>query len=488
MQTFIASDIHLADAEPVDATRPFWKAFKRAENFVDEDFIRFLRYVDSEATEPVELILNGDIFDFDAVTVLPHKAPYPTRVSWLERIRGLNSEEWKSLFKMGRIIADHQEWFAALSDFVRKGHRLVFVVGNHDLELLWPRVQDLIREALHLDAECQERVLFCEWFYLSGGDAYVSHGHQYDPYCTARNPIDPLIQDVGAPRVRIPFGDLAQRIMLNGMGYFNPHATANFIMSARQYLVFFLRYMIRTQPLLLWTWFWSAMTTALIALWEHLRPPLRDPLSVDDKVRQAAERAQARPSMVRKLSALHVPSACTDPFKIIRELWLDRGLLFLLICYLGFQIIAVFNFIWPLSPWWALALAAMCFPLFLMYSFRVSSAVFVERLLDEERATLIKEITGVRYAVFGHTHKPGETAIGPLRYVNSGFWSPAFAEPECKNRIGTQTYVRLAAPDEDPEGPRDAEIFEWPPHGVEPKPYVRTRLTGEFAPMDVLVQ
>ena len=53
----------------------------------------------------------------------------------------------------------------------------------------------------------------------------------------------------GKPRVRIPFGDLAARYMLNGMGYFNPHQSENYIMSAVSYLRFFFRYMLRTQPL-----------------------------------------------------------------------------------------------------------------------------------------------------------------------------------------------------------------------------------------------
>jgi hypothetical protein len=39
--------------------------------------------------------------------------------------------------------------------------------------------------------------------------------------------------------------------MLNGMGYFNPHASDNYIMTAQSYLRFFLKYMLRPQPLLI---------------------------------------------------------------------------------------------------------------------------------------------------------------------------------------------------------------------------------------------
>src|SRR5262249_15158730 len=174
---------------------------------------------------------------------------------------------WMSVFKMDVIVREHPIWFQALGDFIRRGHRAVFIIGNHDVELYWPGVQRRVCEALGVEsppvldeiepAAGPGSVAFCNWFYLSGGDTYVSHGHQYDPHCVVKDPIDPMIQVKGRPRVRVPFGDLAARYMLNGMGYFNPHASDNYIMSAGNYLRFFFKYMLRTQPLLLWTWFWG---------------------------------------------------------------------------------------------------------------------------------------------------------------------------------------------------------------------------------------
>ena len=370
-----------------------------------------------------------------------------------------------SQFKVGRIIADHGIWFAALTDWIRKGHSVVFVIGNHDLELCWPSVQNHIREALHLTEQEQERLRFCDFFYISGEDTYISHGHLYDPYCTVRNPINPLISVAGRPRVRIPFGDLAERYMLNGMGYFNPHATSNFIMSFGDYVRFFVKYMLRTQPLLLWTWFWSASVTFIVTLRDFILLAMRDPLRVDEKVQGIADRANATPSMVRQLNALHVPSACTHPLKIIRELWLDRGLLFLVMLYGAFQFIVTINFLVPIEAWWLLLLIALLFPLFLLYSFSIQPKVFVDPLLNEKRADLLATITGVRRAVMGHTHMPESVTVGPIEYLNGGFWSPAFAEPECIHRIGTQTFVWLGRSSAEPSAGqgRAAEIHEWPP-------------------------
>ena len=245
LHTYVVSDMHLSEAQEPDPRRPLWMAYKRREFFIDEEFAAFLEHIAKKATGPVELLLNGDIFDFDNIVTMPSQ---DRQIEWLERARGLGSEEWKSQFKMSRIIEDHPGWFEALGQFVAKGHRAIFVVGNHDVELYWPSVQRMICEALDTpvpssigDEDTDESVVFCNWFYLSGGDTYVSHGHQYDPNCVVRDPIDPLIEVHGRPRVRIPFGDLAARYMLNGMGYFNPHQSENYIMGAIAYLRFFFR-------------------------------------------------------------------------------------------------------------------------------------------------------------------------------------------------------------------------------------------------------
>jgi UDP-2,3-diacylglucosamine pyrophosphatase LpxH len=474
IETVVLSDLHLTAAHEPEAHRPLWMAYKRREYFVDEDFGRLLTHIRSVAQAPVELVLNGDVFDFDAVTELP-KEP-EGEVNWLARLRGLASEEWMSLFKLECILRDHPVFFDHLGAFLRHGGRVVFVIGNHDTELQWPSVQQRIRRRLGVDDTSGERaisgaddtVVFCAWFYVSGDDTFISHGHQFDPYCAAQSPIDPLIEIGGRPRVRVPFGDLAGRYMINGMGYFNPHATENCIMTGWAYLKFFLRYMLRTQPLLLWTWFWGALVTMVIALREHWAPALRDPLMVDVKVRDIARRSNATPAMVRKLHALSVPSACGSPLKIMRELWLDRGLLFIGVVYAAWQIILLVNVAWPASPLWVLVPLGVLLPPYFVYASSVSPSVFKHHLLSPERADLIRRITGARRVICGHTHVPERVDIGAVSYFNGGSWSPAFATPECIERIGTQTFVwiRPGAP-----GARHAALYEWPVGASEPRRY-----------------
>ena len=207
-----------------------WKRYKHRDLFVDGSFSELLKYLDCHhEDESIELVLNGDIFDFDSVVEVPSKAPFS--VTWLERARGLRSEEKKSLFKIRMILSDHDVWVKALSRFVEQGHRVVFVIGNHDMELHWPSVQQDIVDSLELGSVAAGRVRFCEWFYLSNGDTLIEHGHQHDMYCACQDPIFPLIQRHEDPCVRLPFGNLAARLMMNGMGFFNPHVESSFILS-----------------------------------------------------------------------------------------------------------------------------------------------------------------------------------------------------------------------------------------------------------------
>ena len=106
METVVLSDIHLADAEIPDPRRPLWKAFKQREHFIDGDMAKLLAWLMADAAGPMELVLNGDIFDFDAVCKLPDPPPSP--IHWLQRLRGLGAQEWMSNFKMDCIVADHQ--------------------------------------------------------------------------------------------------------------------------------------------------------------------------------------------------------------------------------------------------------------------------------------------------------------------------------------------------------------------------------------------
>ncbi|MCB0386059.1 MAG: hypothetical protein KDD43_11760, partial [Bdellovibrionales bacterium] len=86
--TAVVSDLHLCDEEPLHPRYPLWKKFKTRQFFFDGLFHEFLQFAVHRAKgEKVELVLNGDIFDFDSVCEVPEHPTY--RVTWIEKRRGL---------------------------------------------------------------------------------------------------------------------------------------------------------------------------------------------------------------------------------------------------------------------------------------------------------------------------------------------------------------------------------------------------------------
>lgn len=463
--TAVISDLHLCEAEPIDPNRPLWKKFKTKEFFFDDVFVNFLKEIEQRASRraaklnkdfQIELILNGDIFDYDSVTRLPEDPIY--KVSWLEKRRGLFPEEEKSLYKTEVIMKDHNVFFEALSNFIKSGHKVVFVAGNHDVEFLYPKVQEKIVELLELPDEAKSLVRFCSWFYISNKDTLIEHGHQYDPYCVVQNPIHPLIRLFNRVELRLPFGNLASRYMVNGMGYFNPHVDSNYIMTIKEYVSFFLRYMLRTQPLLMLTWLWSASATFLKSFADRLLPAMKDPLTTETKIEEIANLSNASPRMVRELNEIKVHPASSSPILIARELWLDRAFLILFFFLVIIQIFAFIKLSFDISFFWMLIPMAIFIPFFMFYTNSLRSAVHEFKEPQERILNLSSYICKVDRIVYGHTHIVRHEYIGLIEHLNPGTWSPAFLDVECTKEYSKRLYVWIE-PQEDKEH-REAKLIE----------------------------
>lgn len=456
--TLVVSDLHLADAEPPHPHNPLWKRFKRPKLFIDRDFKKFLEYVTGESKGSFELILNGDIFDFDSVMAIPPNPPF--KVSWIEGMRGLASEEEKSKFKIQTILHDHAVWVESLREFLMKGNRMIFVIGNHDMELHWPAVQQAIIDALDLPDQFKGHVRFCEWFYLSNGDTLVEHGNQYDEYCVCANPIHPLVKKGSRALVRLPFGNLAGKFMTNGMGLFNPHVDSSYIKSSfKEYMVFFYKYMLRVQPFIIWTWFWSAMVTVIHSVSEGLLPALKDPLTVENRVQGIADRANSTPRVVRSLRELHAHPAFFNPYKILKELWLDRALILLAILFASFWFFSALNVFINVSFWWFVIPAVLLMPSFVFYAKSVTSEVYTTQTAALKQIGLSAQITQVSRVVLGHTHRQHHIWIDGIEVVNTGTWSPAYYDVECTQPYGKKCFAWIQ-PNESGSG-RVAGLYEW---------------------------
>jgi Calcineurin-like phosphoesterase len=126
---------------------------------------------------PVELVLAGDFLD-------------------VLRMEDAGSGGDRVAATISR--PEYQGLFAALRAFAgAPGHRVVYLVGNHDAEVWWnPRLQRSLREAGLVDAfGLSYSASFAS---LPGQLVYGEHGNQFDPSNTIVDYANPLDTPVGA--------------------------------------------------------------------------------------------------------------------------------------------------------------------------------------------------------------------------------------------------------------------------------------------------
>lgn len=114
---------------------------------------------------PVDLVLNGDTFDFlKCPYIVNNASSYP---------RHITSEI--SLAKLRLIYNAHKQVFEALAKFAaEKKNRIFFIIGNHDPDLVHPEVQEALKKLLN----SSDNVFFS--FYYNQDGVHAEHGHQYD--------------------------------------------------------------------------------------------------------------------------------------------------------------------------------------------------------------------------------------------------------------------------------------------------------------------
>jgi UDP-2,3-diacylglucosamine pyrophosphatase LpxH len=142
-----------------------------------EDFkqdAEFRCFVDAIAEPDTTLIINGDFVDFAQIP--PYDVPPPSHLLWTEDA---------SLKKLEAALTAHADCFDSLKRFVSKGARLRVVIGNHDLDLAWEKVQARLRE--YLAAPPGDHLCFVIGHTIYEG-VWIEHGHEFTP---ENSPVDP---------------------------------------------------------------------------------------------------------------------------------------------------------------------------------------------------------------------------------------------------------------------------------------------------------
>jgi UDP-2,3-diacylglucosamine pyrophosphatase LpxH len=166
----IVSDLHLGPG-----TRD--ARFAGLEDFYsDREWSAFL---DAErAAGTVDLIIAGDFIEFwQIATVLGALPKLEDRVQPVGSVLG--ADQAFAVEAVQLVIAAHPEVFSALGRLLDGGdNRVIVVAGNHDADLLWPKVQLAIARAI--GARDPSRLMFVSAAAYEHAGVHVAHGHAHD--------------------------------------------------------------------------------------------------------------------------------------------------------------------------------------------------------------------------------------------------------------------------------------------------------------------
>ena len=163
-QLVVISDLHIgAGRDPEKGT------WYNIEDFRwPNQFVQFLKQVDSDGTGKTDLVVDGDLFE------LWQSVKDDCRS---ERTADCGCTEDEALARLYTILRTHKTTMQALGSFAKSGeNRLIIIPGNHDAALLFPEVRDATLKAINGG----DRVQFmAEGYWLSlDGRIYIEHGHQ----------------------------------------------------------------------------------------------------------------------------------------------------------------------------------------------------------------------------------------------------------------------------------------------------------------------
>ncbi len=135
------------------------------------EIIKVLSYILKQ--EKDEIIFNGDTFDFARSSSIPEGYS----ATKTETKYGITPSTENAARKMQMIIDSNDEFFNILKLMIDNGFKLIFLYGNHDSELRYNSVQEVIKR--RIGGVCGENLCY-DIRYIKDGKI-IEHGHQYDP-------------------------------------------------------------------------------------------------------------------------------------------------------------------------------------------------------------------------------------------------------------------------------------------------------------------
>ncbi|MBM4354682.1 MAG: hypothetical protein FJ109_12990 [Deltaproteobacteria bacterium] len=227
MLKLVVSDLHISAGNPPGEINPY-------EDFhYDSALAEFLEHhsVGEYEKRNIELILNGDFLDPLKVDI---HGQFPDRITQAVAVQ-----------KVSRILEGHPVVVRALRAFLaRPGKSITYILGNHDLEVAFPAVQELFRSVAGAP-RYQDRIRFriYEPHYDLPGGVRVCHGNQFE----ALNRVDSdslfLTSQYPDPILNLPWGSIfllkvllpvkAQRPYINLVHPFTRYLTGAMVTDSR---------------------------------------------------------------------------------------------------------------------------------------------------------------------------------------------------------------------------------------------------------------
>ncbi len=182
---FFLSDLHIGCGDALEdfvfyeaETPPTDAAIEKSESEIAHgmermhkafsEFVDFALEKSGEGGSPPELIFLGDTFDL--LQVLPEERTNPEKIDL--------------------IASAHKPFFKALTRFHKKGGDIVFVLGNHDHDLLYPLLLDALKKYLpFINSNADGKPLL--YYHCPDAQIYAEHGNQFDTLNAFEHPADP---------------------------------------------------------------------------------------------------------------------------------------------------------------------------------------------------------------------------------------------------------------------------------------------------------
>jgi UDP-2,3-diacylglucosamine pyrophosphatase LpxH len=168
-EVYVISDLHIGGRYPAEGAPSSDRGFRMCTCVAH--LVAFVRKLRKRITDgrDVELVINGDFVDFLA-------EEGPTGGDFLPFI-----DDVDEAVRRFTVIADRDALLLEeLARFSTGGGRLTILLGNHDIELSFPRVRHALLERLGGESRRVHFVYDGEAYII--GDALIEHGNRYDGF------------------------------------------------------------------------------------------------------------------------------------------------------------------------------------------------------------------------------------------------------------------------------------------------------------------